>query len=125
MTMLWPPLFARLGASYCCKGWSAELLEPARRSRSMSRLIRSRSWPKPLPLWHLFRAPRCRLASIGSGRSMVWRELRLFRASYCGARDIARPWVDLLATEPELPKFNIEDWTTGDITSAMRRLHAA
>jgi len=42
-----------------------------------------------------------------------------------GARDIARPWVDLLATEPELPKFNIEDWTTGDITSAMRRLHAA
>src|SRR5215469_3484675 len=41
------------------------------------------------------------------------------------ARDIARPWVDLLATEPELPKFNIEDWTTGDITSAMQRLHAA
>lgn len=41
------------------------------------------------------------------------------------ARDIARPWVDLLATEPELPRFNVKDWTSGDITIAMRRLHAA
>jgi adenylate cyclase len=41
------------------------------------------------------------------------------------ARDIARRWVDLLATEPELPSFNIKDWTSGDITIAMRMLHAA
>ena len=41
------------------------------------------------------------------------------------ARDIASHWVELLATEPELPRFNIKDWTSGDITIAMRRLHAA
>ena len=41
------------------------------------------------------------------------------------ARDIARHWVDLLATEPELPSFNTKDWTSGDITIAMRKLHAA
>jgi adenylate cyclase len=41
------------------------------------------------------------------------------------ARDIARQWVELLATEPELPRFNIQDWTSGEITIAMGRLHAA
>ncbi len=41
------------------------------------------------------------------------------------ARDIARRWIELLATEPELPRFNIKDWTSGDITIAMGRLHAA
>jgi adenylate cyclase len=41
------------------------------------------------------------------------------------ARDIARHWVDLLTTEPELPSFNFKDWTSGDITVAMRKLHAA
>jgi adenylate cyclase len=41
------------------------------------------------------------------------------------ARDIAGHWVALLATEPELPRFDPEDWTGGDITIAMARLHAA
>jgi len=41
------------------------------------------------------------------------------------ARDIAGHWVALLATEPELPRFDIKDWTGGDITIAMAMLHAA
>jgi adenylate cyclase len=39
-------------------------------------------------------------------------------------RDIARQWVDLLAKESELPKFNTRDWTGRDITVAMAKLHA-
>src|SRR6516165_2425949 len=40
------------------------------------------------------------------------------------ARDIARKWVDLLATEPELARFTTRDWTGGDIAVAMAKLHA-
>jgi adenylate cyclase len=40
------------------------------------------------------------------------------------ARDIANRWVKLLATEPDLPKFDTRDWTVPDVTAAMQRLHA-
>jgi adenylate cyclase len=41
------------------------------------------------------------------------------------ARDIAGRWNDLLATEPDLPKFATKDWTGANLTAAMQRLHAA
>ncbi len=41
------------------------------------------------------------------------------------AQDIARRWVDLLATEPDLPRFDTKDWTGPNLTTAMQRLHAA
>jgi adenylate cyclase len=41
------------------------------------------------------------------------------------ARDIASRWNDLLATEPDLPKFATKDWTDANVTAAMQRLHAA
>jgi adenylate cyclase len=40
------------------------------------------------------------------------------------ARDIAIRWVELLATEPDLPKFAAKDWTGPGVTAAMQRLHA-
>jgi adenylate cyclase len=41
------------------------------------------------------------------------------------ARDIADRWTKLLATEPELPKFETRDWTDPNVFAAMARLHAA
>lgn len=41
------------------------------------------------------------------------------------ARDIALRWTELLATEPELPRFSTADWTGSELTAAMQRLHAA
>jgi adenylate cyclase len=41
------------------------------------------------------------------------------------ARDIARRWVALLATEPDLPKSDATDWTGPNVTAAMQSLHAA
>jgi len=41
------------------------------------------------------------------------------------ARDIVHRWVELLATEPDLPQFNAKDWTGPNVTAAMQRLHTA
>src|SRR5262249_52599677 len=41
------------------------------------------------------------------------------------ARDIAGHWTELLATEPDLPKFATKDWTDANVTAAMQGLHAA
>jgi adenylate cyclase len=41
------------------------------------------------------------------------------------ARDIAGRWTELLATDPNLPKFATKDWTGANVTAAMQRLHAA
>jgi adenylate cyclase len=41
------------------------------------------------------------------------------------ARDIAGRWTELLATQPDLPKFAVKDWTNANVTAAMQRLHAA
>jgi len=41
------------------------------------------------------------------------------------ARDIASHWVELLSTEPSLPKSDAADWTGPKVTAEMQRLHAA
>lgn len=41
------------------------------------------------------------------------------------ARDLAYGWVTLLATEPGLPRFAVDDWTGSRVTAVMQRLHAA
>jgi adenylate cyclase len=41
------------------------------------------------------------------------------------AQDIAHRWTELLATEPDLPGFDLKEWTGPNLTIAMQRLHAA
>lgn len=40
------------------------------------------------------------------------------------ARDLASRWVELLATEPQLPNFDTKDWTGRGVTIAMQKVHA-